>query len=138
MKRYAFLACCKSKKSSPCPARELYQGELFKKSLTYVLFQSFDGVFILSAKYGLLELDQVIRPYNLTLKTFSKRQRKEWSDKVKNQLLSKNIVGEFWFFTGYFYREFFDGVFPLKGLSLGNQLRWFNQRLSNNINGFDL
>lgn len=136
MPRYAFIACSKTKKSVPCKAREVYQGTLFKKSLQFVLSQSYTDVFILSAKYGLLELDQVIDPYELTLKTFSKSERREWASKVQNQISEKQISGEFWFFTGALYHEFFDGVFPLAGLALGRQLQWFDNRLQKN--GFDL
>ena len=138
MKRYAFIACSKRKKSSPCRAKEFYQGELFKKSLYYCLSHQFDNTFILSAKYGLVALDQVLEPYDLTLKNLSKRERWGWSQKVKLQLHECGIVGEFWFFTGVFYREFFDGVFPLEGLTLGYQLKWFKDQISNTVTGFNL
>ena len=72
MKRIAFIGCSKKKKSSPCIAEKLYQGELFKKSLKYCLQEKFDEIFILSAKYGILSLSDIISPYEKTLNNFSK------------------------------------------------------------------
>lgn len=109
----------------------MYQGSLFKKSLAYTRAE-FDRVYILSAKYGLLELDQVIQPYEKTLNNMSVKARQEWSDMVKSQMRLEEIhkSHEHWFFTGEKYHEFFEGIKPLQGLSLGRQLQWFNAKLN--------
>ena len=53
-----FISCVKNKNDYPCAARDMYISDLFKKSLVYAeqLTES-TTVYILSAKYGLLELD---------------------------------------------------------------------------------
>lgn len=131
----AFIACSKRKRRVPGKAREVYQGSLFKKALAYCEAR-FDKTFILSAKYGLIEPDDFISPYEQTLNRMSQADRKAWVIKVKEQLLEKQIVGFFWFFTGERYSEFFMGEKPLRGLSLGRQLQWFN--LQSQEKGFGL
>lgn len=70
----AFVGCVKSKKDHPCKAEEMYTSDLFKKSLMYA--KKADKVYILSAKYGLVELDEVILPYQETLNTKTREQQK--------------------------------------------------------------
>jgi len=134
MKRIAFIGCSKRKKISPCQAKDLYQGELFKKSLRYCQQEKFDKIYILSAKYGLVSLSDIIQPYEKTLNTFTEDEKKNWSNKVKQQILEKNISGEFWFFCGSNYHKYFEGEKPLFGLSLGYQLNWFNRKLKKGFN----
>jgi len=76
----------------------------------------------------LIEPDDFISPYELTLNQMSQADRKAWAVRVKEQLLQKQVVGFFWFFTGERYSEFFMGEKPLRGLSLGRQLQWFNRQ----------
>ena len=45
----------------------LYIGDLFRKSLAYLRQRNCDEILILSAKYGAVELDREIRPYEKTL-----------------------------------------------------------------------
>lgn len=129
IKKIAFIACSKNKQLSICPARHLYQGELFKKALKYCSLH-FDEVFILSAKYGLVHPDDRIKYYDLTLNRMKKDRRREWSKKVKRQLNKRKVKGKFYFFTGAKYHEFFEGIKPLQGLGLGMQLKWFKDRLT--------
>lgn len=124
-KRIAFISCSKKKLQFPCRARELYQGELFKKSFFYCLGR-FDQIIILSAKYGALNIDQIIEPYECSLNHFTKIQRVVWAVKVEAQLKEMKVwADEKYFFTGRRYCEFFIGHKPLSGLSLGRQLEWF-------------
>lgn len=85
----AFVGCVKSKKDHPCKAEEMYTSDLFKKSLRYA--KKADKVYILSAKYGLLKLDEVISPYQETLNTKTKEQQKKWAYKVYLQLKQEHI-----------------------------------------------
>lgn len=137
MIKIAFIACSKTKKGYPTEARKLYQGALFKKALAYTE-QHFDQVYILSALYGVVELTQVIKPYERTLDTMPAQERKEWAVKVKTQLKEKGLLkNELWFFTGRKYHEHFEGNKPLEGLScgrFGRQLQWFNQKLKQQKN----
>ncbi len=128
------LQCCKTKLEYKNKAKDLYVSPLFKFSLLYAKKLGPEAIHILSAKYGLLDLDSCIEPYNLTLKKMSISQRKEWSSKVAKELkqrydLKKNV---FIFLTGKSYREFLipeitNYEIPLQGLSIGRQLQKLKQ-----------
>ena len=76
-----FLSYVKSKRDSPCAARDMYTSDLFQKSLAYAMQLKPRKVYILSAKYGLLELDDQIEPYNQTLNKMNEEKKKEWRTK---------------------------------------------------------
>ncbi len=46
-------------------------------------------IYILSAKYGLLDLDTEIEDYNVTLKIMQSDEIKSWAKKVLEQLAAK-------------------------------------------------
>lgn len=122
-----FIACSSRKKNIPGPAKELYQGSLFKKALVYsLLITDPANIYILSAKYGILSLDTKIDPYNLTLNTFTKSQLNTWYEMVKQQMIELNLNPPFLFLTGARYNAVFPGKKPLTGLTIGKQLQWFN------------
>jgi cytoplasmic iron level regulating protein YaaA (DUF328/UPF0246 family) len=130
-----FISCVKNKMDCPCVARDMYISDLFKKSLSYAK-QSHESatVYILSAKYGLLELDEQIEPYELTLNTMNKGQRKEWANKVLTQCKEKGISfdEETIFLCGKKYREFLMDEFknssaPLKHMGIGEQLAFYKK-----------
>ncbi|WP_375222220.1 DUF6884 domain-containing protein, partial [Symbiobacterium thermophilum] len=57
------LGCTKLKTSYPAPAKELDSvSPLFRKALAYVQHDAED-IYVLSAKYGLVTLDQPLEPY---------------------------------------------------------------------------
>lgn len=70
------IPCGGAKLDRPAPARELYVGQMFRHTLDNVerlaAIDEAEGrgparVLILSARYGLIELDQVIEPYDLRM-----------------------------------------------------------------------
>lgn len=130
-----FISCVKNKMDSPCIARNMYVSDLFKKSLLYAeQLDESATIYILSAKYGLLELNEQIEPYELTLNTMNKKQRKEWSDKVLMQCKEKGISfdEEAIFLCGKKYREFLMNEFknssaPLEHMGIGEQLAFYKK-----------
>jgi hypothetical protein len=127
----SLVSCAKSKEARPARAALLYNSPLFKKSLLYALSNS-DRTYILSAKHGLLELDTVVAPYNVTLKDLDSGARAEWVTRVTEQI--KGIIkpkDKVLFLAG---REYSVGLtialgeigcrveFPLGSLSLGKRL----------------
>jgi hypothetical protein len=50
----ALLSCVKSKRSHRCRAADMYISPLFQKMMAYAEGLNPKGIFILSAKYGLL------------------------------------------------------------------------------------
>ncbi len=66
------ISCTDAKADQAAPAADLYQGRNFGHSLAAALAetdQDADRVFILSARHGLVRLDQVLAPYDETLAT---------------------------------------------------------------------
>lgn len=120
----------------PSKASNLYVGQLFKKSLSYAKTLKPQYIFILSAKHGLLELDDFIAPYEMTLKHMNKQSRLEWATTVRSQLETKIDLAsaEFHFLAGLDYREHLSDFFPnhfspLEGKKQGEQLKWLNNKI---------
>lgn len=136
--RIALISCTKSKTSYPAPARLLYsKSDLFRKALAYVEPYA-DHVYVLSALYGLVALDQPLEPYELTLKTMPARERKRWAERVFSQIQQRhgaNLTGyTFEFHAGEKYREHLAGLvtgagakctYPTEGLTFGRQLQFY-------------
>lgn len=84
------ISCTKSKTTYPAPARELYRpSALFRGALGYLEGRA-DVVYVLSAKYGLLPLDQVAAPYDQTLKDASPAYRREWAALVLRDIQARH------------------------------------------------
>ena len=133
MKRIVLLSCVSKKLPHKAKARELYISPLFKYSLKYAISLKPDKIYVLSAKYGLLDLDNEIGPYDETLNSMSKIQVKEWSDKVIQQMkLNFDLDDEVIFLAGQRYRKFLlpqlkNYKIPLGGLGIGKQLRFLKE-----------
>jgi hypothetical protein len=131
-KRTVVLIACSSRKlDRAARARELYQGMLFRASLAWAQSQVPDAICILSAKYGLVDLDQEIEPYDLTLNALSVNQVRAWSERVFDQLQRRFDVSRdrFVFLAGEKYRRFLVSRLsqvevPLAGLPIGKQVSW--------------
>jgi cytoplasmic iron level regulating protein YaaA (DUF328/UPF0246 family) len=89
MKRIILISCVKDKLKTPARAKDLYTSDLFKKSYRYAQLLNPDNIFIISAKYGLLEPEQIIEPYDETLKNKSLDEIKKWSIDVIARLKEK-------------------------------------------------
>jgi len=96
-----------------------------------------DKIFILSAKYGLVDLEQELEPYEQTLNIMPVHEIKNWAEKVKNQMRGKiNFdADEVVFLAGEKYRKYLLPFFqkttiPLEGLSIGKQLQYLKNKIS--------
>lgn len=85
--RVALVSCVKSKANSARPAQDLYTSPLFAGMRKYAE-QNSDEWFILSAEHGLLRPEQVVAPYEKTLKTMRKVERLDWANRVGNELMA--------------------------------------------------
>lgn len=62
------VSCGKGKRDTPARAGDLYTGNYFKSALGYARSITCEcNVFIVSARYGLVKTNQVLRPYNLKM-----------------------------------------------------------------------
>lgn len=94
MKKLVLISCVKTKRTFKCKARDMYISPLFKKSLSYAQKLAPDQIYILSAKYGLLGLDDEIEPYERTLKTMPRGEQIKWASLVLGQLGAKTDLKE--------------------------------------------
>ncbi|MBI1338101.1 MAG: hypothetical protein GC164_14240 [Phycisphaera sp.] len=138
MRTFVLIACCKTKLEHPAPARELYRGALFRKALAYSRQLNPDAVFVLSAKYGLIGLDDEIAPYEKTLNSMPIHERRVWYNRVIQQLNERTDPAKdrFVILASMRYREgLVDQMshvhVPLAGLGIGRQLQWLDRRLRN-------
>lgn len=112
-------------------AKDLYISPLFKYNLLYAQILKPDKIFILSAKYGLLDLEKEIEPYNETLNSKTSNEIKQWSKDVISDLKKEmNFENdEVIFLAGEKYRKYLinqiqNYKIPMKGLPIGKQLQF--------------
>lgn len=106
--KIALIACVKEKALHPCVAEEMYLSDDFKSWLKYAQDWKADFIFILSGKYGLLELADVIEPYDFNLDHQPRSLRLAWSDRVlKNLALHCDLKeDQFLLLTNQLYAEY--------------------------------
>ena len=80
MKTIYLISCCKEKLPTAAKAKDLYQSEGFKHRLSYARFQKADEILILSAKHHIVELDQVLEPYDVCLSNQTTGEQKKWAE----------------------------------------------------------
>src|SRR6266851_2825565 len=135
MRKVALVSCASKKSELTFNAEALYASDLFQKA-SRLASSITTSWYILSAKHGLLEPQEVIEPYDVTLNTLPKEQREKWSQNVFHKLRKLLRPGdEVIFFAGSKYREFLEPKLreagfrvqvPMLGLSIGRQLQWLN------------
>lgn len=137
MKNIVLISCVSKKLDRKSTAENIYTSSFFLKKLTYAKSLKPSGIFILSAKHGLLKLTDEIEPYDKTLNKMRVNERKEWSKVVVNQLKSVADLkkDQFTFLAGNKYRKYLltelDQVkIPMQGLKIGEQLQWLTKQNS--------
>ena len=136
MKKIILIPCVSKKLEYKAKAGNLYISTLFRLSLAYAKELKPDNIFILSAKYGLLNLDDEIATYNETLNDQSVNDIKVWAEKVVMELEKlTNLENDlFIFLAGEKYRKYIlphvkNYKIPLKGLRIGEQLKFLKNKL---------
>jgi len=85
MRSIYIVACSKEKEQHEAPAKDLYISKRFK--LARKVAEAYaDQWFILSTKYGLLEPNRVIVPYDQLLLDIDECERKQWAKTVQQKL----------------------------------------------------
>ena len=127
-------------------AQDLYVSTLFRLRRAYAETLG-SAWFILSAKHGLVRVDEVLGPYDVRVSNLSAADRRAWGERVFAQLQA--TVGPlprrvFEFHAGSHYVEavkpHLEKVgaaveWPLQGLRLGEQLHWYKQFLGQHGGG---
>lgn len=132
----ALVSCVAQKLNRPAPARDLYTSTLFVGLRRYAEAHA-DAWFILSAKYGLVDPNEVIESYELTLNNMGTQARLAWAARVREALAPKLPSGcAVILLAGQRYREFIEPwlrerghpvSIPLEGRRIGEQLQWLKQ-----------
>ena len=123
------IACSKSKGPKRSLAFLLYQGALFRKSLS-LASRRCDHVCILSAKHGLVNLNDPLEPYEQTLSGMALSERKAWARKVCAQIADQYPGADLIYFAGDLYLQGLPkGQEPMKGMTIGRRLQWLDQQL---------
>jgi hypothetical protein len=141
VKKVVLLSCSKGKRNYPCEAYKLYdKSSLFKKSYAYAK-QFSDDICILSAKYGLVELTEIVEPYDETLNDKTARELTTWAEKVFEQLRQRYVVDEtnFIILAGQsYYKQLLKYLpncqLPLSGMSFGVRLSKLQEWVQHNNN----
>jgi len=138
MAKIVLISCVSKKLPYKAKAKELYISTLFKYNLKYARSLSPDKIFILSAKYGLVDLEKKIEPYDKTLSNMPSKEIRKWADCVIGQIKKEADMkeDEFVFLVGEKYRKYLlpqilNYQIPLEGLKIGEQLQYLKMRCSN-------
>jgi uncharacterized HhH-GPD family protein len=138
--RVGLVGCVKSKGAQPAAARDLYTSAMFRGRRAFVE-QSCERWFVLSSKYGLVEPDEVIEPYDVTLKDQPTVARERWAAAVIEEL--ERHLGplgryDFEIHAGSAYRNhgLVDALrragssvsIPTEGMTQGEQLAFYTTR----------
>jgi len=138
-RRIGLVGCVKDKTAIPQAAKDLYISTLFTGRRSYVEWSS-DSWWILSAKHGLVHPDEVLAPYDVTLKDVGRLARRSWSNQlllVIDEWIQPRRGDVFEIHAGAEYREFglLDGLrdrgclieIPTERMRIGEQLRFYRQ-----------
>ena len=135
--RIGLIGCVKNKLAATAFAQDLYVSQLFRGRRWYVE-QTCDRWFVMSALHHLLEPDDLVAPYDVTLVGTTRETRRSWSQETLAAISDKlgDVRGYvFEIHAGADYRDsgLTDGllrrgalvVVPTLGLTQGRQLSFY-------------
>lgn len=119
-KKIALLSCTKDKLLYKSKVKDLYSPSIyFKNTLQKIQKENFDYIYVISAKHGVLELDQEINPYDFTLSQLKVLEKRDWARNILKQLKEKNISLTQDNFYSFLDKEYLDWLNPyLKNIYL--------------------
>ncbi len=127
------IACCGPKLDRPAAVRDLYTSSLFRKSVAFAERNGWRWA-VLSAKHCLVQPDDVLEPYDVTLSRMKSWERLDWADRTRRQLVTAfPLCTEFVVLAGKLYRAAVVSLphtTPMAGLGIGRQLQWLTERLA--------
>jgi hypothetical protein len=137
--KVGILATSRKKVSHPAPVIEFYHSPLFTQSVEYAK-RNYDRFYFYNTKDGLLLPDDIMYPSDVSIKTLSVSQKQEWANQIVTTLMNYELPESISIYLhgGTIYREFlepalinkgFSFCVPLKGYSIGTQLKWYKEQL---------
>lgn len=137
MQKIVLISCVSKKLSNRARAKDLYVSPLFCMNMRFAESMNPDKIFILSAKYGLVELEDVLEPYDETLNEKGQAENRAWAEHVLLQLRSKVDLeeDEITFLAGERYRRHLvqhckRHSIPMEGLGIGRQLQFLKRQVT--------
>ena len=136
--RVGLISCVKEKADSVRTAEDLYVSPYFRK-MRHFVEATCDGWRILSAKYGLVDPSTTLEPYEMTLKTMKRLERRAWAERVASQLQAEFPRPGEVTFELHAGREYSRDLVPLlktlgyaveepvPSLSFGKRLQWYDR-----------
>jgi hypothetical protein len=132
------VACSKKKGKGEARAEDLYTSALFRKARTYAERRG-DRWYILSALHGLTEPGQLLAPYNVTLRSFTRGERQEWARRrVMPRLIAAAPAGsKIVILAGRTYFEYLEGELisrgyrveiPMRGMDIYAMMRFLKEQ----------
>lgn len=94
LRKVALISCTRRKKPYMCTARELYsESERFANALAYVEnpINQYEKCYVISARYGLVDLDQQLSPYDCDLLEFPPSEQACWAGYIAQLLQWKSV-----------------------------------------------
>jgi hypothetical protein len=134
--KIGLVGCSRLKLAQPAPACELYVSPLFKLASRYCA-ATCDLWFVLSALHGLVGPEEIIEPYDQSLRQWSRAKRNVWAERVVGQMRGRGLLAasnRFLLHAGATYAnplvERLKIEQPLKGLGIGERLCWYRRQLA--------
>lgn len=132
------IGCTKRKQSYPCTVEEMYSAsDIFRKMIKYAKeVLKADHIYVISAKYHVLTLDETIDPYDKFILNMSAEERKEFREQLFYDLIDKGVDFDEHtvFLIGRHYirgltEYFIDYEWPTEHLGVGNLKKWLKKQL---------
>jgi hypothetical protein len=130
------VSCCSQQTDEPGEAIDVYCSDLFEKSLNYCYAKGAKDkdIKILSSKYGVVDIHDMIKPYDICLGDKSAKTRKEWSEEVFEELDKRYNLDntKFVFLAGEDYTQYLKDMLPkyddvLEGKKIGERLEYLDR-----------
>lgn len=92
------VACGFAKGDAPAPARDLYTGDLTRKGIAFAssrgdsMGNGTSYTLIISARHGVLDLDDVVAPYDTRMDDLTPGELDEWRWMVTEQLADRGCL----------------------------------------------
>ena len=126
-----FIGCGRLKRKGRCKARDLYTGVYFRTCLAFARsLEEDDRIFVLSAKYGVVALDQMVESYDLKLSDLSREELLKWKRRVLQFVRREAEKGfSIEFVCGRVYSDGLPGKNLLPKVGIGKQMRFMRQQM---------
>jgi len=137
--KVGLLATARKKAPHPARAVDFYQSPLFKKAVAYAR-RTYDRFYFYNAKDGLLLPDTIMYPYDVSIRSFTRKEREAWAERVVDALAFYESPAhiDLYLHGGLVYRRHLEPALaakgfrfevPLKGYGIGQQMKWYSERL---------